>query len=72
MVILSHKFPVKQNPDYLLEHLREYKKLTDVDDEIYIGFYITDFSDPVIPVVPENQDNSDLFFHAWNQHLGNH
>ncbi|MBK8383778.1 MAG: hypothetical protein IPL16_18190 [Ignavibacteria bacterium] len=37
--------------------LREYEKLIDVDDEIYIGLYITDFSDPVVPVTPENQSD---------------
>ncbi|MBK9403731.1 MAG: hypothetical protein WBQ38_11235 [Ignavibacteria bacterium] len=42
--------------------LREYEKLLDVDDEIYIGLYITDFSDPVVPVTPENQSDLNNLF----------
>jgi len=51
--------------------LREYEKLIDVEDEIYIGLYITDFSEPVIPVTPENQsDLSNLFYTCPESTLG--
>ncbi|MFZ1461809.1 MAG: hypothetical protein WBQ38_15815 [Ignavibacteria bacterium] len=51
--------------------LREYEKLLDVDDEIYIGLYITDFSDPVVPVTPENQsDLRNLFYTCPESTLG--
>jgi hypothetical protein len=51
--------------------LREYKKLIDVDDEIYIGLYVTDFSDPIVPVNPTNQDDlNNLFYTCADQTLG--
>jgi len=35
--------------------LREYKKLVDVDGEIYVGLYITDYADPIEPIVAINE-----------------
>ncbi|MBX7044243.1 MAG: hypothetical protein K1X86_00270 [Ignavibacteria bacterium] len=43
-------------------YLREYEKLLDVKEEVYLGLYITEFKDPVIPVTPIFQyDPQNLF-----------
>lgn len=45
-------------------YLREYEKLTDVMGDIYVGLYVTDYSDPLIPVFPQNQMHMDNLFYT--------
>jgi hypothetical protein len=70
VLILSHSNAFSQLAERIKSELppdaflREYEKLIDVDDEIYVGLYVIDFSDPIVPVTPEYQDDLDNLFYA--------